>query len=352
MTLHPAQRGHPDYAFRWELLTLHGTHDGWLKNITDGRLERNVHAEHRASLTATVTLPAGDQSIDWTQVMIRPWVRVNGVEYPLGTFLPAIPEPQQTAAATVIPVTALDRTLRLSQHKTGTYRTVAEGQNLVAAMAGFIRDADPFSPTVAITPSTETARSPMFWGPEDSTLRIVNDLAQSLNYLAPWADEWGTYRAAPYVLPRYRPTEWEYTYGPDSRHLPHVSEEHNLNEVANRVIVMGNPSTSGDLGYVGVADNNDPDDPLSIPTIGVRAREYTGQDVASQAAADGLAARYLVEARQTYRNVRFRHVWAPHDMHTAGDIRLSWGPSYRGTLTKTSWELRPGALVDATVREV
>ena len=350
--MHPAQAGHPDYSFKWELLTLHGVHDGWLEGVTGGRRERNVHAEHRASLTCTVTLPAGSEGIDWTQVMIRPHATVNGQDYPLGTFLPVIPEPQQTSAATVVPVTAMDRTVRLSHHKTGTYRTVAEGQNLVAAMEGFIRDADPFTPTVAITPSSEVARSPMFWGPEDSTLRIVNDIANSLNYFTPWADELGVYRAAPYILPRYRPTEWEYSYGPDSRHLPHVSEEHNLNEVANRVIVVGNPATSGDLGYVGVASNNDPDDPLSIPVIGVRAREYTGQDVASQAAADGLAARYLVEARQTYRNVTLQHVWAPHEMHSAGVIQFSWGPAYRGTLTKDTWELRPGALVQATVREV
>lgn len=323
---------------------------GPLRGLTSATVEQNVYATIRGGLTLSFREEEGQGPLDWHTARLRPWVRVNGFRWPLGVYLPAAPSLRQDEFGRFWEVPALDKTAILDQDLLPESYSVPAGTVVTTEVAALIIGAGEVR--LSITPSELTTRSAMTWEPGTSRLRIINDLLDSINYFALWADRRGRFRAEPYQRPQDRPLTATFARGEAAIHSPSWSREQDIASVPNRVILLveGDDETPG---LIGVADNTNPASPYSIPARNGRivARLYENVEASSQEVLDAMAARYLADASAPGATLDVAHAHLPLSPNDV--VRFSSdGIDTLATVERFTVSLSPGALTSATWREV
>lgn len=320
---------------------------GRLDGVTGCRVEHNVNAVIRGG--CQLSLRDVGQDLDWNRVRFRPWARVNDLTWPLGVFLPASPSLSHDEHGLAWEVPCLDKLSILDQDMTTQTYSVPAGAVVTDEVAALIASVGERS---AVTASDLTARSAMTWEPGTTKLRIVNDLLDSINYFALWADRNGLLRAEPYRRPQDRTLAATFARGEAAIHSPRWSREQDIAAVPNRVVLK----VEGDdenPGMVAVADNTDPSSPYSIPARAGRivARPYDNVEASSQAVLDSLAARYLTDASSPSATLSVSHAAVPLDGNDV--VRFaSQGVDTLAVVEGYSVDLKAGALMTGTWREV
>lgn len=223
-----------------------------------------------------------DPNIRWDQIRLRPWIIQEygdqRVETPLGVFLCSTPIEQWSDAGLSWEVELLDKNSILDQDipedpDTGQpwHYSALSGSNLRDHILAVIGETGEDTP--AIKPDSQVTPNYMFWDIGTTRLKIVNDLLQIGGYMPLWTDGMGQFRVTPYVSPKDRSPVYDLLAplgdGPNSIQVPDWKRELDWYAIPNRYVAYkagdGSvpPGTPGN-GQVGIATNEDPDDPLGF----------------------------------------------------------------------------------------
>lgn len=321
---------------------------GALDGVLSCTVEHNVGAVVRGGCSLTVR-DVG-QVVDWGRMRVRPWVRVNGVTWPLGVFLPASPVRSRDEVGIVWESPCLDKMSILDQDVLTATLSLKAGTVATEVVADLIGASG--ESLGALTPSSAVTRSPMMWEPGTPILRIVNDLLGSINYFSLWADRTGSFRSEPYRRPQDRALAATFAAGEASILSPEWSREQDLAGVPNRIVLI----VEGDdtvAGMVATATNTDPTSPYSTVARGGRivARTHTDVEAADKATLNALAARYLADASTPSAVLSVSHAAVPLDGNAA--VRLvDGGVDTLAVVESYRVDLAPGSLMSGTWREV
>lgn len=281
---------------------------GQLDGVREFRVDHNLHSSPRGGGSLTVDLA---HPVNWRQVIVRLWVvlRWRGEQetHPLLTGLTAVSGMDRGPGRATATVIIKDLTVLLDDvlgatwvHPAGTVVTTAIRQ--VFTTIG-ITD-------VLITDSPATLRSDLTWEPADTYRRVITDLAEAINYAAPWTTTRGTFVVQPYVLPTARPELFKLEPGPRAIHAASVGAEAEQ-DVPNHFVLTSrgdgeNPS------LVAEGWNDDPANDFSI--VNSRTIPYTAEvEAADQTALDAHLARIMAEYRTAASKYAVTWRWRPVD---------------------------------------
>lgn len=191
----------------------------FVRELTDD-LERDgsdIEYHSAATVPRTCELTLSTELV-WGRDRVRPWmtVTVGGVTSPRlyqGVFGLTTPSSQRGKA---FDVSGFDLLQLLDTNCPGDTYVVDAGTSYVQAVRDVLEASDVGAPLLLDgTLQATTLDTPMVWAllPSDdqaSWLRIINDLLAAINYRGLYADEAGTFRSGPYMLPAVRPVEWTF----------------------------------------------------------------------------------------------------------------------------------------------
>jgi len=332
-------------SYRFELLSRSGEYLGVLDGVKSGTIERNIFSDLRHG--GSITL-APRQEIDWLDPRIRVTYLDGSDEYPLGTFIASSPKRSTDGAVETVNVELYSSLLILSQDILPESLTILAGETITEAAADLIIAAGVSGSS--ITPSAAVMRTDRQWEAGTSTLRVVNDLMEMLNYFSADVDGTGSIVASPYSPPSARAVVWTFAAGDASLHRPTLSAEADYYAIANRVVLIGSDATTE---MVSVAEDED-----SEVGHAIRGRWLTdfrsGIEAADQATLDALAARYLVSGRQVIETIELTHPYlpiGPNDVVAINDASLELDARY-SIVGQRQKLMGTGAVVASTLRRV
>lgn len=341
-------------------------------NALDGvrslKIERNWYSQPRTGGSLEFT-PLQDFNLDLT--LIRPWVTVQyqGEEehYPLITARPEVTGEQRTADAGVgLSLKLFDLTTALDDVLGSTY-TVAPGDVVTGRVREVIASVGVLDP--AITESSATIASGMYWGPTETKRRVVNDLLDAIGYAAVWVDVWGQLQCHPYQDPGSRALHEDLAleHGKRCVYKPDLTIEHDTSKVPNHAVLVSR--AEGEEEPL-VADVYLPaSHPYSRENRGGRVVPYTESDVElaayptvalRQAALEDLAVKRLLARSTPARTISLEHGWRPTELGQKLPFFIpasGRSPELRGHATISSESIsysagKPLGTVAATIQEV
>lgn len=290
-------------SYRYELLDRYEDTLGDLQGVVKNSGTHSESAQNQVHTSAQITIRDTGQVSQWAHVRIKPYVTVNGTEWPLGVFIPSVPKWDHTADGRVAQVTMADKTILLQRDYFGlTASGVEKGHNIVAAVDEIITSTG--ETNVALTPSNDTLNASVEWEPDKNKLTCANTLLDANNYFSLYPDRDGQYQLTPYRSPQSRGIAARFVDGVDGIrlpdhgiYLPDFTSEQDLDKSPN--VYQAVSATEGDEeALFAEAVNDDPDDPLSTVNRGRVMPEGGPEfDVATsgQSALQEYANRKLVE---------------------------------------------------------
>lgn len=245
-------------------------------------LRMNDGAEIKTSLSGTFSPLVLDVDgnwlePDWLSDEIEPVLIIDGVEHPLGTYMPATVDPAEENGVESLRIEAYDRCWRVKDTYTDSLLYFAAGTNYLTAIKQLLT-------TCGIILVVETRTEKTFaearedWDIGTSYLEIVNELLGEINYNPLWFDERGAAILEPASVPTAANIEHILSDQPDDlahgalpivRMLPKISRSTDIYQAPNVfVCVCSNADKSASM--VARAENNNPQSPLSIMRRGRR----------------------------------------------------------------------------------
>lgn len=352
--------GHRLEEWSWRILDWDHAELAALDGVQGGAIEYSTGNTIRGGGNLTWT---GDRKSepDWDRIYLQPWYSFTAEDgtrhsWPRGVFIPATAPTDYSDTGRILDVELYDKLLILDQDKVLETYSVSAGANVVTAIRAVIEQAG--QDRHSIEDSPERLSNDMVWEPGTSRLRIVNDLLESINYFALWADGDGTYQGLPYQDPQARPTVRAFIDDENSIYAPDFQHERDTFDTPNRVVAVGRGDDSGDGGgepevYVGIAENTNPDSPTSYQARG-RWIVHHEQDVeaTSQQVINQIAARRLTELTQTSSVVEFQHAPVPLELNDIIEFSYRDDVKVRATVQSFSIGTDTGDLMSTRVREV
>lgn len=331
-------------SWRLELLDRSGHSKGDLPTVASGSLQwsifRSVQGTGSVELTATP-----DVEIDWLNDRIRISHIGAGRTTPMGVWLISMPGWKRDGAVTRTSISLADRTESLNS-PTGAWLTVPARTAVVPYVVELIRARG--EQAIQWTPSDATTTVPLTWEPQDTWLKVANDLLRAINYGSLWADLDGAIRLEPYVAPTDRPVTA--TYGAQDDHLrlrPVWEDEADVFRLPTgvRISVSGTDKVPGFVGRADLPREH----PLSAHSRGREILLVEQAEAVSQQVADALAQRRLAETIQVTRRVTITH---PIDGTTLNDVVLHDPLGLRAAIVERTVKLGVGAVVTSVLRHI
>src|SRR5690625_4146738 len=95
--------------YTYQLLTRTGQDLGPLAGVRRGSGQTSYSAASSIKSSASMVLENTGQISSWLDVRIQPWVSVDGDEWPLGVFIPDVPERAFTGVGETAQLNLLDK---------------------------------------------------------------------------------------------------------------------------------------------------------------------------------------------------------------------------------------------------
>ena len=310
----------------------------------------SASAAVKASLSGTFfPAPEMDLARDELQaVMIE-----DGVETPIGVFVPTTATDVRDGAARMVQLQAYDRTYYLSDTRTASTLCFAAGRVYTAVINELVTLAG--SPAALVVPSDKVlATDRADWPMGTDVLTIANDLLREIGYAPIWADPRGFLRAAPAPALDGSRIDWVYTPSgtPAQRLTAGGSSRSDLWSRPNVfVLICANPDLPAPL--VATAKN---ENPVSASSILRRGREIVTvqqvDNVPDQAALQAMADRICRESMMGTQTVTFETPLQAG--HGIGDVVAIQHPDFTGLFRETAWsmDLRAGAIMQHTAERM
>lgn len=352
----PAYFTHRDEAVWYQLLNNDEVPIGELKTVEDGKLDWSIYDTIRSAGSIEV---ADADAVDWLNVRIRPWYRLNKA-FPgesLGIYLPTKPGGKKGGSGHVRTVELYDKLKILVDDKYDTTLVLDVGTNVTSAVRDIIIGAGEPSGSIAITESQEALATAMVWEVGTTKLRVINDLLDTINYFALWVDRSGTFSSSPYTAPSQRPESFNMVDNSESIYTDDFEDEQDSYDIPNMLICVSR-SDGDDPAFVSIRtlDTLVTDSPYTIDRRGRRVVEYLSDiEATSQDTLDSICERKLLSYLKRSRVFKVPHAWLPLDLNAYGtftNTESGIGP-VTCTLTKFEFGLKtPGILMTSTLEEV
>lgn len=338
----------------YDLLDRSGSYLGPLHGVVEGSgaVSRSSAASVKAS--AQVSVVDTGQVKDWTQVRVRPVVEVNGESWPLGVFLPDVPE-KQYGDQQRLDITLLDKTTILDGDAFGRSFGVQKGTNVAQAVREIIETTG--EPATGIEDSDQLLLTSLESEPDDSKLAVVNLLLEASNCFSLHTDGRGNFRADPYLSPARRPVEHAFVDGEGARlvglYLPEFTSAQDIGSVPNRVRVVSQ-SEEDEPALTAEATNENPNSPYSFERLGYW-RTHVESDVktTSQKALQEYAARRLADMSSPQETIELQH--PPYQFSINSVVSFeSRRDELEGlyTVQNQDWDLSFDGMVTSKLRKV
>jgi len=292
----------------------------------------------KTSLSGSFLIPEAE--VDWMTDEIRPEMIINGTVHRLGVFLPASATETDDEPVRTIQIEAYDRGWLARDTKAESMPFFASGTNYLDAVgsqltsAGIVR--------ISSTPTAATLtedREDWFTG--TSTLQIANDLLDEINYEHVWFDSDGTCVLKPASTP-------------SAENIMHVLDENNVESLllpgmsratdfysTPNVFICICSNADKSTPMVAVAENTNPQSPLSIARRGRRIAEVVQVDnIASQAELELYAQRLVTESMLTGETINVQTALLPG--FGVGDVTaLQYGDIF-AVCRERAWTMQLG----------
>ena len=284
---------------------------------------------------------------------LRPWIIIDGVEYPLGTYQAATVNTRGSETERRVEIEAYDRCWRLYAQKTETIIHLAAGSSYLTEIRKMLTACG--ITLVLATPSSETLDTDREdWDIGTPYLTIINQLLDEINYESVHFDLEGVCRLKPYQEPRASAIAWRYgtteIFSPAEHPSPDWADETDLFNAPNVfVVICNNPDKSGEM--MATAVNSNPASSKSIFRRGMRITSVVRVDnIASQAELQAYANKLRNESLMSARAVTFYTLAEPG--HGTGDILAMTHEDIGGIYVETGWSmtLEAGALMTHTAK--
>lgn len=291
---------------------------------------------------------------NWLTDEIQPVLIIDGVQHPLGVYLPATEREAETDSARSVHIEAYDRCWKVQDNYTEDMHYIAAGTNYISAVKALLEAAG--IAAVLATPTgltISTARQD--WDIGTSYLEIINQLLGEINY----KDLWFNAEGVAVLEPASVPTAANIRHTLDSEDvksllLPQITRETDVYRAPNVfVCIVTNPDQAGAGSLVARAENNNPQSPLSILRRGRRiVRVVYVDNIASQAELQAYADRLLFDSMSQGETMVVSTGLLPG--YGVNEITALRYGELSALCRETAWtmELRPGGTMSHTLERV
>ena len=270
-----------------------GAFYGYLQCPTAGTpvIRMDESAEIKTSLSGTfaslVTDADGNRiEADWMSDEIQPVLILDGIKHSLGVFAAASVTPTETNGAESLQIEAYDRCWRVRDTNTTGRLYYAAGTAYLNIIKALLADAG-ISVVLATPSAAVLTEDREDWEIGTSYLTIINQLLGEIAYNPLYFNADGFAIIEPASMPTADAIEHRISDEPEEiaagatqidRMLPQISRETDVYNSPNVFVAWcANPEKS-DINMVAVAENNNPQSPLSIPRRGRRIVRATRLD--------------------------------------------------------------------------
>lgn len=343
--------------FRWKILR-GGADYAWLRSAADSAptMWMRYDAEIKTSFSGLFAPTATDIDgrtvpVNWQSDELSPLLVIDGVEHPLGIYMPATVTPSKRDGVETVRVEAYDRCWRVRDDYAESMPYFAAGTPYITVIEILLTNAG--IETVYATPNEAVLAEDREWEIGTSSLSIVNELLSEINYKPLWFNAYGAAVLEPAAVPLVQ--NIRHTLDADkieSLVLPTISRETDVYAAPNVFIVAcANPDKSGNM--VASAENTNPQSPLSIARRGRRVAKYTQlQNIADQAELQAYADRLRNESMITGETIRVSTALLP-GFGVADVVALHYGDLAAICIERTwTMELRVGGTMTHTLEKV
>lgn len=267
---------------------------------------------------------------------LRPYLVIDGVEYPLGVYVITTPTQSKNGDLVQYDLTGYDLTYLAQLSRLEERAHYAKGAKYVDVVRNLLIESG--IQDVELEPSEAVLQTDREdWEPGADRLAIANALLAEINYRSVYMDLDGIVRAGPWRAPTLGHVRHTYRAGEDSVVLPAASIGRDTFDLANVFIrEVDNPDLDRTLRAV--AENTDPSSPISVQNRGLRVVDYEKIDnVASGQELQNMVDNLRLKSYYSTETVSFETGLNP--THGAWDVvRLEHG-AHEGIYEETAWSL-------------
>lgn len=211
--------------------------------------------------------------VNWLSDELQAVLVIDGVEHPVGVFLPASVEESEENGLTTLSVEAYDRCWRVQTQYFGVRSEYAAGASYTDTVESILASAGVGN--AFVTPSSATLGTGRVWTGDTNRLQMANELLAEINYKPLWFTSDGAAVLEPYVEPTV--DNIRHTLDGDnikSLLLPRISKKTDLFSAPNVFyVICASPNNSAVLYAKSV--NNSPSSPFSV----IRRGREIGQTI-------------------------------------------------------------------------
>ena len=312
---------------------------GTLDGVIDGKVDCSSSATVRGS--GSITVRTSD-SLDLLNNRIRVSYVWEGWIFPLITALPSIPS-EQYGLGRQLSIGLKDKLSILDGDSFGYSYSIEQGVNIIDAVHAVLLSAN----QTAVIEASSAVSTGRVWEPNDSKLKIINDLLDAANYFALYTDGLGQLQADKYIEPNSRPVMWTFEDTPGKgTYLPDFVRNYDPYSIPNSYVCIGKTDGDAEADRAQVLDYDSP--------YGFNARGYwlTKVDTEVEGNLNDIANRRLIDSRNVYETLEIEHPYLPFSIN-GHENRVSFindGKTWNAVCQRQSFSLKEGGLIKSTLR--
>lgn len=203
-----------------------------------------------------------NDAVDWLTDELQAVLVIDGVEHPVGIFLPADVTEQENEGIRSLRVEAYDRCWRVQTENAGSMKEITSGGTYLGAVESILAQAG--IALVSKTPNSSTMVTGRVWSGNETPLQIANDLLAEINYKSLWFSAEGVAMLEAYAEPTV--DNIRHTLDGDnvkSLLLPSITRKTDIYNAPNVfVCVCASPNKSTVISRTSI--NNSPKSPISV----------------------------------------------------------------------------------------
>lgn len=275
--------------------------------------------------------------VDFLSDAIKPYLILDGEEYPLGEYLAATVYANHRSGADYYEVEAYDYGLVLQQHTTESRASFAANNKYTDIVQAILLDAG-FERIICIDSDAVLPAAREDWEIGTPYINVINDLLREINYKTIWFDSDGNAHIEPYVAASAANIKHTYASGEYSIIKADTVAVLDTYTAYNVFIAqVQNPDLPEPLTAAAV--NDDPESPLSTLRRGRRivAPPVRLDSIASQEALQEYVDYLKFESMKSYETASFETAKAP--VHGAGDVIALQHEALNGIYEETEWSI-------------
>lgn len=291
-------------------------------------------------------------SVDWQRDELEPVLILDGIEHKLGVYMPATVTPSKVNGTETVQVESYDRGWRVRDDYAASMPYFAAGTNYITAVETILT-ACGISQVFAVPTEAVLAEDREDWPIGTSSLAIVNQLLDEINYKSLWFNAEGAAILEPAAVPLAE--NIQHTLDADkveSLILPRITRQTDVFSAANVFLCICS-NVDKNAPMVATAENTNPQSPLSIPRRGRRIVRVTQvNNIASQTELQAYADRLRNESMTTGETVSISTALLPG--YGVGDVVALHYGDLSAICIERAWtmELRVGGTMNHTLERV